>query len=309
MTAFFENFHLLRPWALLMLLPAVALWWASHRASDTTRRWRQVIDPVLLKHLVVGDTARRALRPHHLLLAGIAVVTLAVAGPTWRRLPSPFAEQAAPTMIVLKVTPSMMTPDLAPTRLDRARQKIGDLLKLRDGMPAGLIAYSGSAHLVLPPTPDRDVVIGMAGALSPAIMPREGDRLADAVKLAAQLLRDGGQGGSILVVADNVAPGQAAVLKPLAVGAPVILFAVAPPQVAAADAGLAAAVSALDAHEVVATVDNQDVQAIARRLADAPGAPVAAGETVHWQEAGWWLTPAVALMVLLWFRRGWVIAS
>lgn len=309
MTAFFENFHLLRPWALLMLLPAVAVWWASHRASDTTRRWRQVIDPALLKHLVVGDAAGRALRPHHLLLVGVALVTLAVAGPTWRRLPSPFAEQAAPAMIVLKVTPSMMTPDLAPTRLDRARQKIADLLKLRDGMPAGLIAYSGSAHLVLPPTPDRDVVIGMAGALSPAIMPREGDRLADAVKLAAQLLRDGGQGGSILVVADNAAPGQAALLKPLTGDAPVILFAVAPPQFVAVDAGLAAAVSALDAREVVATVDNQDVEAIARRLADAPGAPVAADETVRWQDAGWWLTPVVALLILLWFRRGWVIAS
>ena len=309
MTALLENFHLLRPWALLMLLPAVALWWASHRASDATRRWRQVIDPALLKHLVVGDTARRALRPHHLLLAGVSVVALAAAGPTWQREPSPFAEQAAPAMIVLKVTPSMTTPDLAPTRLDRARQKIGDLLKLRDGMPAGLIAYSGSAHLVLPPTPDRDVVIGMAGALSPAIMPREGDQLADAVKLAAQVLRDGGQGGSILVVADNAAPGQAAALKSLAVGAPVILFAMAPPQFVAADAGLAAAVSALDAREVVTTVDNQDVEAMARRLADAPGAPVAAGGTVRWQEAGWWLTPVIALMVLLWFRRGWVIAS
>ena len=60
----------------------------------------------------------------------------------------------------------MTTPDLAPTRLDRARQKIADLLKLRDGMPAGLVAYSGSAHLVLPPTPDRDVVIGMSDGLT-----------------------------------------------------------------------------------------------------------------------------------------------
>ncbi|TAJ87402.1 VWA domain-containing protein [Reyranella sp.] len=308
-TAFFENFHLLRPWALLLLLLAVALWWASHRASDTMRRWRQVIDPELLKHLTVGDRARRALRPHHLLLVGAIVAIFAVAGPTWQRQPSPFAEQAAPAMIVLKVTPSMMTPDLAPTRLDRARQKIADLLKLRDGMPAGLIAYSGSAHLVLPPTPDRDVVTGMAAALSPAIMPREGDSLADAVKLATQVLRDGGQGGSILVVADNVAPGQAVVLKPLAGGPPVILFAVAPPQFVAADASLAAAVSALDAREVVATVDNQDVTTIARRLADAPGASVAAGEVVRWQEAGWWLTPLIALLVLLWFRRGWVIAT
>ncbi len=100
------------------------------------------------------------------------------------------------------------------------------------------------------------------------------------------MLRDGGQGGSIVVVADNVAPGQATALKPLAGGPPVILFAVAPPRFVAADAGLAAAVSALDAREVVATVDNQDVATIARRLADAPGASVAAGEVVRWPEIG-----------------------
>ena len=309
MTAFLENFHFLRPWALLLVLPALGVWWASQQASDATRRWRQVIDPELLKHLVVGDRSHRLLQPHHLALVGAFLSILAVAGPTWQREKSPFAEQAAPAMIVLKVAPTMTTSDLAPTRLDRARQKIADLLRLRDGMPAGLIAYSGTAHLVLPPTPDRDVLLGMAGALSPSIMPREGDQLAQAVKRAAEVLQEGGQGGSILVVADTVAPGQAAALKALAGGPPVILFAVAPPQVVAADAGLAAAVSALDAREVVDTVDSADVATIARRLADAPGAPVAAGDAVRWQEAGWWLSPAIALLILFWFRRGWVIAS
>ena len=88
-----------------------------------------------------------------------------------------------------------------------------------------------------------------------------------------------------------------------------ILFAVAPPQVVAADANLAAAVSALDAREVVATVDGEDVATMARRLADAPGAPVAAGDLVRWQETGWWLSPVIVLLILFWFRRGWVIAS
>ena len=136
MTAFLENFHFLRPWALLLILPALGVWWASQQASDTTRRWRRGIDPELLKHLVVGDRSRRLLQPHHLALAGAFLAILAVAGPTWQREKSPFAEQAAPAMIVLKVAPTMTTTDLAPTRLDRARQKLADLLRLRDGMPA-----------------------------------------------------------------------------------------------------------------------------------------------------------------------------
>lgn len=307
MNTFAENFHLLRPWTLLLLVPALILWWLGRQAADTTRRWREAIDPDLLKFLVVGGDKRR-FGPHDVLLLGWIVATVAIAGPTWQRAPSPFAEQAPPVMIVLKVAPSMTTPDLAPTRLDRARQKIADLLKARDGMPAGLIAYSGSAHLVLPPTPDRDVIVGMAGALSPAIMPREGDRLADAVALAAKVLRDGGQGGSILVVTDTVAPGQADALSQAASGPPVTVLAMAPSPAVEADGNLAAAASALDARLVPATIDNADVQAIARRLADAPEAPVA-GEAERWQEAGYWLTPLIALVALLWFRRGWVLPA
>lgn len=308
MSAFIDNFHFLHPWGLLLVVPAVMLWWFARQAADTTRRWNQVMDPELLKALVVGATRGPRFSPHDLLLVGWLLTALAVGGPTWQREPSPFAEQSAPAMIVLKVTPSMTTPDLAPTRLDRARQKIADLLKARDGMPAGLIAYAGSAHLVLPPTRDAGVVVDMANALSPAIMPREGDRLDDAVTLAANVLREGGQGGSILVIADTVAPGQTDALRQIAGHLPIVFFAMAPPAAVDADANLAAAVSALDAREIETTIDNADITAIARRLADAPGAPVA-GETERWEEAGYWLVPLITLIGLLWFRRGWVLAT
>lgn len=307
MTAFVENIHLLRPWGLLLVVPALGLWWLGRRDADTVRRWRPVIDPDLLKLLVVGGDGRR-FGPHDLLLGGWILAALAISGPTWQRLPSPFAEQSPPVMIVLKVAPSMMTPDLAPTRLDRARQKIADLLAARDGLSAGLISYAGSAHLVLPPTADSEVVTGMAGALSPAIMPRDGDRLADAVALAARVLREGGRGGSILVIADTVAPGQAQALRQAAGGFPVTVEALAPARTVEADGNLQAAASALDAKLVPATIDNSDVQVMARRVADAPGTPLA-GEAERWQESGYWLTPLIVLLALLWFRRGWVVPA
>lgn len=309
MNDFVDNFHLLRPWGLLLVVPAFVLWWLARRAADTTRRWSEVIDPALLRALVVGGAGGGPrFGPHDLLLLAWLAAAFAVAGPTWQREPSPFADQAPPAMIVLKVAPSMTTPDLAPTRLDRGRQKLADLLKSRDGMAAGLVAYSGSAHLVLPPTPDAGVVVGMAEALSPAIMPREGDRLGDAVALAARVLRDNGQGGSILVIADTVAPGQTEALRQIASHPPVVFFAMAPPAAVDADVSLSAAVSALDAREIVTTIDNADVAAIARRLAEAPAA-TAASDAERWEEAGYWLVPLIALVGLLWFRRGWVVAS
>jgi Ca-activated chloride channel family protein len=60
---------------------------------------------------------------------------------------------------------------------------------------------------------------------------------------------------------------------------------------------------------VIATTPNAvDVAAVTRRLDGRDAAASVEGEGSHWREAGYWLTPLLALMVLLWFRRGWGLA-
>ena len=129
---------------------------------------------------------------------------VAIAGPTWRLEPSPFADDVTPLMILLKADVSMMQPDPAPSRLERARLKIADLGEARKGQPLGLIAYAGSAHLVLPPTRDTATVAQMAAEISPDIMPISGDRLDLALREAVRVLAEGQSGGGIVVLADAV---------------------------------------------------------------------------------------------------------
>ncbi|CAH1656149.1 Ca-activated chloride channel family protein [Hyphomicrobiales bacterium] len=304
MTGVLADFHFLRPWWLALLVPAAILGWMEWRSGDTTARWRAVIDAGLLRHLTVGGDARRRIGPGFLLLAGWLCGILAIAGPTWRQVPSPFAAAARPALFVLKVTPSMLVSDLQPSRLDRARQKMADLMNLREGAPTGLVAYAGSAHLVLPPTADRDVVLSMADALAPDIMPREGDALGEAIALAAQVLADGKEGGSIVIFAD-AAPVVAPVAgQPVP---PVTLFAMLPPERAGAAPDLEAAATALDADLATLTLDNSDVEVLARSLQTRGHAYPPPGEGQGWQEAGFWLTPIIALLALGWFRRGWVL--
>lgn len=302
------TFHFLRPWALLLLVPAAALWWLTRVRSDTTTRWREVIAPDLLPLLIVAGDRQGRVAPAALLAVLWCLGAIAVAGPTWRREPAPFAATQPPVMIVLRVTPSMQATDVAPSRAERARQKVSDLLALREGAAAGLVAYSGSAHLVLPPTPDPAVVTSMAQALAPDVMPVEGDRLAQAVSLAARILASGGQGGSILVLADAADPGQDDQLRAAGGGdaSPVTLLAMVPP--ARASAALGSVAAALEATLVPVSVDDADVRLIARRLDVArPAAGDPASE--RWQEAGYWLSPLLAVLVAAWFRRGWVLAS
>ncbi|RDI57189.1 VWA domain-containing protein [Microvirga subterranea] len=312
MSTALASFHLLRPWWLLLLIPALVVWWLLRRGDDASARWASVIDPGILRALIVGGAERSRLRPHDLLLAVWLLGILAVAGPTWKREPSPFADARPPVMVVLKVAPSMKAADLAPSRLVRSVQKLSDLVAMREGASTGLVAYAGSVHLVLPPTPDKDVVVAMAQALSPEIMPRPGDGLAQALRLAGDVLREAGKGGSILVMADGVAPDQVSLLQDAADG-PVrfetTLWAAIPPSRMAAETSLRSAASAIDATLDAMAPDRSDVETMAARLDRATVASDVAGEGERWQEAGYGLTPLLALLTLAWFRRGWVLGS
>jgi len=199
------EFHFLRPEMLLALAPLALVWWLLWRMQDAYAGLRELVAPHLLEHLVVDEGRKGALRPLHLLAVIWVLSALALAGPTWEREPSPFADDDAGLVVLLKVSGTMEATDVQPSRLARAKHKLRDLLALRKGSATGLIVYSGSAHLVMPLTRDERIVAAMVEDLTPALMPVDGDALADALRMAEALLARAGVPGSALVLADGVA--------------------------------------------------------------------------------------------------------
>jgi Ca-activated chloride channel family protein len=301
MTEALANFHFIRPGWLLLIPFAICLWWLWLRHSDPLRGWRQQISPELLQFLAVEGGGRKRYDAHLLPTVWI-VAAIAVAGPSWRLAPSPFADDATPLFIVLKADVTMEQPDPAPSRLELARLKIADLAEARKGQPLGLIAYAGSAHLVLPPTRDTGVVAVMAAEIGPDIMPVAGDRLDLALREASRVLAEGKQAGSIVVVTDTVETGLA-VLETLQneLSSPVQFLAVNSPG-SSQDTALRAAAKVLDADVEPLDVGEGDIAAIVRRAARTPVARSGEQEG-RWQEAGYWLLPLLAAAVLLSFRR------
>lgn len=295
-----SNLHFLRPAWLLLAPVAVFIWWLWKRRADSLRGWREQMDPDLLKALVVGDGSRRGFEGAGW-LAGTLLATLAVAGPTWRLEPSPFAADAQPLMILLKASESMLTADPPPTRLERAQLKIADLAAAREGQPMGLIVYAGSAHLVLPPTRDTDIVAEMAAEIRPDIMPAPGDRLDLALRRASELLRDSGEGGTLLVVADSIDAVMVADAKQDTGPFPTQILSLATPDTPETKS-VAAAARSLGARVTSLSIDDRDIEAIAS-FAESKLSAGVQGESDRWQEAGYWLSPLVALIVALSFRR------
>jgi Ca-activated chloride channel family protein len=293
-----ESFHFLRPAALLLAPVAVVVWWLWQRRADPLRGWRAQIDPELLG--VLADHRESSPNRRWPVLVGWLLAVVATAGPSWRPEPSPFSEDASPLVILLKADLSVDTPDPEPSRIERAHLKIRDLAKARKGQPLGLVAYAGSAHLVLPPTKDTAAVATMASEITPDIMPEPGDRLDLAIARGAELLD--GAGGSLLVITDTASSASPALAEARgAAGSPAIqVLAVTAP--GAPVASLEPVARSLGADLLAMTTDDADIGRIVRKAARPPVARDAEGSE-RWQDAGYYLVPALALFALIPFRR------
>jgi len=293
-----ESFHFIRPWWLLLLIPSMGLLWLLWRRRDVTRAWSQVMDPHLLAVLMSGKEDEKPLRPLTLLAAMLVLGAVALAGPTWSFEPSPFAEDQAALVILLKVSPSMDEQDVQPSRAERAVQKIQDLLKLRTGARTALIAYSGSAHLVMPLTKDAGVINTFASALSPKVMPEEGDDVLAAYALAEKELQRAKVSGSVVVITDTLSDS--------------VKFGKTPVQVLGVVGvdGLGAlkeASEASGARFVPVSIDDSDVNELENGV-QTSFAAMPSDDGAHWKDQGYWLLPLMLIGALFWFRSGWKIS-
>jgi Mg-chelatase subunit ChlD len=192
-SAMIDGFHLLRPdllWALLACpLVALALWYRRVHQGD----WTKVIDAELLPYLLPdqrGKSQRSRVWIPTLLLT---LVTLGAAGPSLQRVELPVIKRADALVIVLDLSASMLAADVQPSRVQRARQKILDLLDTREEGVTGLVVFAGDAHVVTPLTDDTRTIANLMPALSPAIMPLPGADATSALELAAELLLTAGR--------------------------------------------------------------------------------------------------------------------
>jgi Ca-activated chloride channel family protein len=298
------DFHFIRPWCLLAFLPVLIAAIFLIRRQKEGAAWLSMIDPNLLKHLIVGEGKESRIKPMYILCAIWGLSVLALSGPSWRKQASPFSDDQAGLVIVLKMSGSMEAQDVQPSRLERAKFKMRDLLEQRSGAASGLIVYSGSAHLVMPLTKDDSIISSMAEGLTPAVMPTEGDALSAALISAEKLLAEAGVPGSVLVIADSVAPGQAAQLAGVASDLPVQFLSIQPSQ-SPSDAGLLAAAKARGSELVVMTDGDEDVTRL-NKLAQSKMLATAANDgSERWEDAGYWLLPLILLGAAFWSRKGW----
>lgn len=315
--------HFLRPewlWALLALPLILALALYRQRRSDA---WRQAVDAHLLPHLLAAGAKRRARLPWALLL-GWTLASLAMAGPSWRQQAQPMFQASAPLLVVLDLSSRITATDLPPSRLLQARAKLGELLRARQGGQVGLVVYADDAYTVAPLTDDGSNVALYLDALSPDVMPRDGQRADRGIDWATRLMRQiGALQGQILLVSDQ-ADGEAALAAAQArsLGLQVSVLGLGTPagaayrdgsgqirQAALDEGSLRAVATAGGGRYARIAADDSDLRALGVLDARDGTAAQRPGEGKQWLDEGFWLLPPVMLLALLAFRRRAVLAA
>ena len=146
--------------------------------------------------------ARRRLR-RFLMLAALALVFVALAGPQIGYRWELTSRRGNEIVFALDTSRSMSTPDVKPDRLTRAKLAIDDFTNRLDGDAVGLVAFAGDAFLVCPITLDYGAFHESLDAVDINTIPRGGTNIASAIREAQSALRRRPGGDKILILATD----------------------------------------------------------------------------------------------------------
>ena len=195
------DLHWIRPFWLLAL-PLAALPWLGARHARGP--WAKVLDPALAPFLIDRGRIRAGSNWRLICSAALALCLLALAGPAYRQIPVTATRGGDALVAVLDVSRSMLAADLTPSRLDRARLKIKEGLRMRADGRTGLVAFSGHAFTVAPITTDAATLVNLLDVLAPDVMPSRGSDVAAALVRGHRLLNQAdAREGAVLLVTDG----------------------------------------------------------------------------------------------------------
>lgn len=137
-----------------------------------------------LKALVpTASSARRKIKAG-LMLCSLFFLALALSGPRYGYKWLEIERKGIDIVLALDCSKSMLASDIKPSRLDRAKREVYDLLTMLKGDRVGLVAFAGTAFLQCPLTLDYEAFDLFLNVLSPDFLPIGGTDITEAINIS-----------------------------------------------------------------------------------------------------------------------------
>jgi Ca-activated chloride channel family protein len=159
------------------------LWRAQRRRMAAARAF---VDPTMVERLMPSLGGARSWIKGTLMLAGLASLIVAAARPRFGVYTETVAAKGLDLFVLLDVSRSMTAQDVAPSRMERAKSDILDLLPHLTQDRVGLIVFAGKPVVKVPLTNDRGFFQEVLKEVDVGSAPRGGTLIGDAIRKALE---------------------------------------------------------------------------------------------------------------------------
>ena len=188
---------------LLAIIPllAVVKWMLDRQQKKRLRRFG---DPQLLKQLMPDVSKWRPTAKFWLLQAALTLLIVMLARPQMGTRVSNEKRTGIETIIAMDISNSMLAEDVAPSRLDRTKMMVENLVDNFTDDKIGLIVFAGEAFVQLPITSDYVSAKMFLSDITPSLIVSQGTDIATAINMAVNsFTQQQGVGKAIIVVTDG----------------------------------------------------------------------------------------------------------
>ena len=188
---------------LLAALPLIAiLRWLLERKQQ--KRLKLFGDPTLLRQLMPDVSRMRPVMKFWMLLAALALIIVMMARPQMGTRISHEKRTGIESIIAMDISNSMLAEDVTPSRLDRTKMMVENLVDNFTDDKIGLIVFAGDAFVQLPITSDYVSAKMFLSEIDPSLIATQGTDIATAINMAANsFTQQQGVGKAIIVVTDG----------------------------------------------------------------------------------------------------------
>jgi Ca-activated chloride channel family protein len=186
-------FYLLAIIPAMLVLFLLVLWWKK-------RTQRKFSDVSLLKKLAPNSSTFKSTLKLIILLLGVAFLIISLTNPKMGTKLKTIKREGVDVVFALDVSKSMLAEDIAPNRLEKAKQIISKTIDELGSDRVGIIIYAGNSYPLLPITTDHAAANMFLQNANPDMVSSQGTAINDALELAKTYYNNDDQTNRFLII-------------------------------------------------------------------------------------------------------------
>ncbi len=169
-----------------------------------SKRLKRLGEKSLLSNLMPEVSHIRPRVKFYLSLVALTLLIFVAAGPQYGSKKEKVKHQGIEMMVCIDVSNSMLSDDVKPDRMSRAKQVLGRLIDKLENDKVGLIVFAGDAYVQMPMTTDVGSAKMFLNSINPGMVSLQGTDIASAIRMSMGMFSEKeGVSHSIVIITDG----------------------------------------------------------------------------------------------------------